>query len=467
MDPATSASDRAAERPLEGRAAPLPRGPREEQAWREVGHTAIRPATARLLVGVFLAAVFVVPIAEWLGVRVAGVEGARAAWAQLRAVPLEAAAHLRGDRPSAAGAGLWQRTLAANRSVLAGLSGFEDGLDDESLLGRALRPPAQRLLSGWLGAGNERTYIGRDGWLFYRPDVEHVTGAPFLDRHHFARRVRGASEWEALPQPDPRPALLRFHQDLAARGILLVLVPTPVKPTVHPERLAGAYDDWTTPVQNPSYGALVEQLRREGVVVMDLAASRVAERVRSGRPQYLATDTHWRPDAMEQAAGEVAALVSAHVALDARPDPGFRLQSREVRQRGDIASMLDLPADRHVYEPEAVWVRRVVGPDGAPWRPTRGADVLVLGDSFTNIFSLGTMGWGDAAGFAEHLSVALGRPVDRVVQNDAGAFATRDLLHRALVADPARLDPVRVVVYQFATRELSFGDWRVIELPAR
>jgi hypothetical protein len=402
-----------------------------------------------------------------LGVRVVGLEGASAAWSQLRALPEGAAAQLTAARPPAEEAGLWRRTLAANRRVLAGLTAFEDGLDDESLLGRALRPPAQRLLSGWLGAGNERTYIGREGWLFYRPDVEHVTGAPFLDPAQMSRRVRAAAEWEAPPQPDPRPAIVRFHRDLAARGILLLLVPTPVKPTVHPEQLAGAYEGRTAPVQNPSYEALLEDLRAAGVLVLDLSDALVAERVRAGRPQYLATDTHWRPDAMEQAARRLADLVGEHVTLEARPDPGHRLQSREVRQLGDIAAMLDLPADRHVYAPEAVWVRRVVGPDGAPWRPSRDADVLLLGDSFTNIFSLATMGWGDSAGFAEHLSAALARPVDRIVQNDAGAYATRDLLRRALAADPARLDRTRVVVYQFATRELSFGDWRVIDLPAR
>ena len=36
-------------------------------------------------------------------------------------------------------------------------------------------------MTGWLGAGNERVYPGRDGWLFYRPDVEYVTGRGFLD----------------------------------------------------------------------------------------------------------------------------------------------------------------------------------------------------------------------------------------------------------------------------------------------
>ena len=86
----------------------------------------------------------------------------------------------------------------------------------------------------------------------------------------------------------------------------------------------------------------------------------------------------------------------------------------------------------------------------------------MLGDSFSNIYSLESMGWGTSAGLVEQLSYALRRPIDRLVQNDEGAFATRAMLQR----DPARLDGKRVVVYQFAARELAGGDWKVIRLPA-
>ena len=70
------------------------------------------------------------------------------------------------------------------------------------------------------------------------------------------------------------------------------------------------------------------------------------------------------------------------------------------------------------------------------WRSSRDADVLLLGDSFSNIYSLESMGWGTSAGFAEQLSYSLRRPVDRLVQNDQGAFATRPVLQRD--PEPAR-----------------------------
>jgi alginate O-acetyltransferase complex protein AlgJ len=432
---------------------------REEVARIEVGNTSVSPAVARGVLACFLAVIALVPVVELASVGVRRAEGFATVWSHLGDIPRELAAYWT-DPAARAGAGAWQQLVSANRIALAGLTGFERALDDESILGRALRPSAQAIMTRWPGAGNERVYIGRDGWLFYRPDVEYLTGPPFLEARQLRRRIAAAAEWETPPEPDPREALTQFHRDLESRGIALVVMPTPLKPGVHPEMLAGAYTDLNGVLHNPSYGRFVEDLRRAGVIVFDLSEALAAAR-RAG-PQYLATDSHWRPETMELAAELLGGLVTAHVQLPAAGDPAFRLDRVEVRNTGDIARMLDLPGDVSLFPPEGVWVQRVMQADGSPWRSSRSADVLLLGDSFSNIYSLESMEWGVSAGFAEHLSHTLGRPVDRLVQNDQGAFATRAMLQR----DPGRLNGKRVVVYQFAARELSFGDWKVLPLPA-
>jgi alginate O-acetyltransferase complex protein AlgJ len=136
--------------------------------------------------------------------------------------------------------------------------------------------------------------------------------------------------------------------------------------------------------------------------------------------------------------------------------PPFSVTTTNITQLGDIGKMLELPAGQTLIRPETVTIERVTLP-----APT-AADVLLLGDSFANIYSLAGMGWGDQAGLAEQLSRALGRPVDRIIRNDAGSHATRELLRN----EPGRLAGKRMVVWQFAERELAFGDWKRIELPA-
>jgi hypothetical protein len=89
-----------------------------------------------------------------------------------------------------------------------------------------------------------------------------------------------------------------------------------------------------------------------------------------------------------------------------------------------------------------------------------------LGDSFTNVFSLDPMGWGVSAGLAPQLARALGRRVDVLAQNDSGAFASRQLLVQALRAGEDRLAGKKVVIWEFASRELAVGDWKKIDWPA-
>ena len=351
---------------------------------------------------------------------------------------------------------IWPQIIAANRALLARINTLEQRLDQESAIGRALRPHAQLLLTGWLGAGNERVYPGRNGWLFYRPDVEYVIGRGFLAEREFDRRVLSASEWTTRPQPDPVLAIVHFKRELEARHIALVVMPTPVKPVIHPEGLAVGSQGT---VRNASFARFTAALAQAGVEVFDPAD----ELSRGAGDKYLRTDTHWRPEAMESVAGRLARFIEARwpaVRAVTPADSEYRVQQVEVQQTGDIVPMLDLPGGQRLYPPESVWLRRVVNADGTIWRSSRDADVLVLGDSFSNLYSLESMGWGTSAGFVEQLSYALRRPIDRIVQNDDGAFATRGMLAR----DAGRLKNTRVVVYQFAERELAFGDWRVLPL---
>jgi alginate O-acetyltransferase complex protein AlgJ len=305
-----------------------------------------------------------------------------------------------------------------------------------------------------LGAGNEQVYLGRDGWLFYREDLDYVTGGEFVTPTEEAK--------------DPRRAILHLNRQLADRGIRLIVVPTPVKPEIHPERFAGGDGDAEREVAlRPSaFDRLVRDLTDGGVLVFDPAPTLLEARSRNG-VSYLKTDTHWRPEAMELVTERLARFVAGRVDLPPTVTSDLATERVDVENVGDTTYMLGLSEGQSQprYPPERVTITRVLNADGSRWSPDRSADVLLLGDSFTNIYSLGGMGWGDGAGFAEHLSFHLGRPVDRIVQNAGGAWATRDQLARELARGSDRLSQKRVVIFQFAERELASGDWRRVELP--
>ena len=419
---------------------------RVAQAHAEIGRTAVSHVVAMTLAACFVAAIVAVPVTQaWIGPGV------------LRFVP-DAAGVPRTDVEAPS---LLTRVLRHNRNLLATLDRFTDRLDTDSLLAQHLRPAVQLLLTRGARTGNERVYTGQNGWLYYAPDLRHVLGRGFLEAGQLARRAASGDSLSAAPAPDPRPALIQFNQALARRGITLVLLPTPVKPTIHPEHLGLARS--IAPVRNVSFATFVEEIRAAGVLLFD-PAPMLADLGARGDPAYLATDTHWRPESVIEVAQHLARFLERATPLPALQPVSPDTRPARASNWGDTVGLLNLRDHRSPYATETVALRQVLTPDGEPWRPDRSADVLLLGDSFSNIYSQAAMGWGEGAGLGEQLSAALRRPVDRLVQNDNGAFATREALARALARDQDRLTGTRVVVYQFATRELSHGDWRLVDV---
>ena len=339
---------------------------------------------------------------------------------------------------------------------------FEKGMEKGSIISRWLLPHVQDVLTGDLGAGNEQAYPGRPGWLFYRPDVEYALGPPFLDPVQLDKRSRSARV-----RADPIPAILDFRDQLKARGIELVVLPVPVKPVVDGEMLSANARPGAA-LQNPSFAEFKARLEKEGVRVFDPTGLLMSRKeALDHAPLYLGTDTHWTPDTMKFVAFKLRGFLQENgLEPPGDPSPGsdhYSLKDRSITSLGDIALMLKLPVDQAVYQPQTVSIQQVdVG--NAPWRATPSADVLLLGDSFSNIFSLEAMGWGESAGFAEHLSRSLGKPIDAILRNSDASFATREILSRELARGHDRLAGKKLVVWEFAARELSNGNWKLLAM---
>ena len=419
---------------------------REEQAKLEIGHTEINLGVKWTLFVVGLFTLFTVPAVQTYREMRQYAEGRREnLWPQccdiFDALPQAVAAYNEHD-------GGWiSRTFRGNAVLLQAIDKYEKDLKAESFLTQFVLPPTQELLV-YAGSGNEKGYVGRQRWLFYRPGIDYCTGPGFLNPRQMARRADGGTHWRPAPQPDPCMAILQFHRQLAERNIRLVLMPTPDKATIHPEKFSSRYEGRQLSVHNPSYRQFLDELEAEGVLVCDVTDALAQYRDRSGNAVYLATDTHWRPEAMELAATELARLIREKIVFGTTAvDRDRRRTSKDVTNIGDIATMLKLRQNQSVFDEELVTIRPVTDAGGEPWRPDAAAEVLVLGDSFANIYSLDVMNWGYAAGLAEQLGFALSRPVDTILRNDDGAYATREILSRELAQGEDRLAGKKVVVW--------------------
>lgn len=339
---------------------------------------------------------------------------------------------------------------------------FEESLEQTSYVKDTVQPRVQALLSAFGRVGNSKAVVGHGGWLYYVPGITYLSGPGFLDPAQLHLRHLTAKENPEAPQhPDPRTAIFAFDAMLKARGIQLILFPMPDKAMLEPLQLHGRGTLPLPVANNVDFPQFQREVQERGIGFFHPAPQKLSP---ADGPRYLIQDTHWAPEFMLDVAQQLAAFIRTRVDLPApAAAPRYRHVAAEIERVGDITDMLKLPEDQTVFAPQKVTIQRVVDESGNAFTPDTASDVLLLGDSFTNVFSEEYMGWGDAAGLAPQLALALGRSVDVIAQNDSGAFATRELLFSALQSDPARLAGKRVVVWEFASRELAVGDWRPIQ----
>ena len=418
---------------------------REEVARNQIGSTTISRALSQVLTIVFLCVIVIVPVSQYWLDSSAGIN---------TFVPIEKTHGTIDGIISPA-------TIKKNNNwILNNIDALENSLEDNSFLRKMFLGPMQYFLLKFLGQGNDKVVLGKDNWIFYRQGVDYLTGPPFLGNDQLDLRSASGELWEEPVQPDPVLAILDFKKQLEARGIELVLLPVPVKPAILPGHLTAR--SIVAPLSNRSWEEFLTRMRHNGVRLFNCRQilwdySKQQER------GFLQTDTHWSPEAMQRVATGLAAYLKKNISGTAG-ETTFVGRDIDVDGTGDIAKMLDLPPGREIYPVEKVTARQIMSEQNELWQPDRESQILILGDSFTNIYSVPGLGWGYGAGFAEQLSYEMRRAVDLLARNDSGAYVTREMLATELARGRDRLDGKKVVVWEFAERELSFGDWKLLDL---
>jgi len=252
------------------------------------------------------------------------------------------------------------------------LRAFENKIDDESAIVLALRPkyqlavwnlfsdPGEKVVLGaagdCIGAGCGRdTAAASDRWLFYRQDVEFLVQPSPLD-------VRSAK------LDNPVKAIEKFRDQLKAKGVELLVVITPGKPSIYPERLtghesrvagaSGAENDAAvgndagleSAVGLQSHGKkILDSLTRAGFNTVDLYTPLLAAKSRDSveGALYLNDDTHWTPRGAEIAADVIAKKVREMVAAGivkfrGRDEVRYIAADSAADRMGDVGEMSGL-----------------------------------------------------------------------------------------------------------------------------
>ncbi len=381
------------------------------------------------------------------------------------------------------------------------LRAFEKKVEDENALVLAVRPRYQLAVWNIFNDPGEKVVLGagEDRWLFYRQDVEFLVQPSPLD-------VRSAK------LDNPVRAILRFRDQLKAKGVELLVVITPGKPSIYPERLTG---NASTVMATESHGKkILDSLAKLGFNTVDLYTPLLAAKKDDASlgPLYLNDDTHWTPRGAELAAAEIAAAVK-------RLDSDGKINLTELRQKhadgsypmsfvakdsvadrmGDVGEMSGLNkfgvfktqrVTGHVVMQQNInsladsicidsaykecknnsntlclWTSLTAcgfkyDTTVTPFKDDfRKAKILILGDSFSRIYQTDSP---VNAGWIAHFAKNMNRPVASIV-SDGGAST---LVREKLARKAGVLKGKKLLIWEFVERDLRFGaeGWKDVEL---
>jgi hypothetical protein len=364
-------------------------------------------------------------------------------------------------------------TLTALRRIMVGanyLRPYELEMEKSSLFTTTIRP---WVLLGYLrifGDLGSKGITGTHDWLFYRPDVEYLVRPDV-----FSPRSKIVDANDAAITDDIIGSILDFKNQLAARGIDLLLVAMPGKPSIYPD-LCNSRVSPTLSGKLSHTRVVLDRLQQAGVETVDLFSALAHERERDASCRdslYLSTDTHFKGRGVLTAARTIAQRV--------RQYPWYKQGCTEfvadtvtVPRFGDIAEMIGVPATVAVkhkppFAPESTkcyQVSRVErNEQGAVTRKMpykddyRNSKILVLGDSYSRIFQTDPP---KSAGWISHLARELSQPVASLV-NDGGAST---LVRQTLARKANLLKNKKLVIWEVVERDFRFGEegWKKVAI---
>ena len=136
-------------------------------------------------------------------------------------------------------------------------------LDDESLAALIFQSPVQGLMVA-LGYGNEKAYTSvMMAGCFFGLACNPWLKQGFLDEAQLFKRGRISTA-----QPDPIKGIVHFRDQLAARGIELVLVPALIKPNIYPEYFS-LVGPQTEAMRNRSMEQFMAAMTAENITVVE------------------------------------------------------------------------------------------------------------------------------------------------------------------------------------------------------
>lgn len=286
---------------------------------------------------------------------------------------------------------------------------------------------------------DNRTLAGdADGWFFPTREIKQLSLGNFWEK-----------PWAEVSrnQSDPVPSMIEFHQLLAEKNVKLLIVPVPAKATIYPGKFAGHF----APGEAQGISPFMENLRKQGLNVVDLEPLFLEMRTHSTEKLWCAQDAHYSPAACVKIADLVADILESEFGMERHKNTTLcRSEAEEISILGDLVAYSEW---QNSTPQEIVDVQYVSREN--PLQSNAESPVLLLGDSHTLVFSDAENFHCESAGLFDHLSAAMGSAIDLEGSASGGLVTSRINLYRKAVNTPGYWDRKKVVVWVFTAREFT------------
>ena len=300
-------------------------------------------------------------------------------------------------------------------------------------------------------AANSPVVSGQDGWLFFAPELRHLSLGTF-----WGDAAKAVSKATSPTGVDPLPAILDFKEQLSKAGIDLIVVPVPGKAAIYPEFIQPGATNSESARLDAADAEFLGVLKQNGVNVIDLVPAFLSyKKDHPDQPLYTKEDTHWSGYGISVASDLIAEQVKKEAWFASNPQVKFTTQTGPVNVTGDLVGMMNGAKPG----PETVVLTSVKDSKGGPVQSNRQSPLVLLGDSHNLIYSVGEDMLAVSSGLPENLAAKLGLAADVVAVRGSGATPARVNLARR--AD--NMAGKKTVVWCFTVREYTEGQgWRKI-----
>jgi hypothetical protein len=305
-------------------------------------------------------------------------------------------------------------------------------------------------------AAGPRTVKGLDGWLFFKPELEHLSKKTF-----WGDAGRSVASAKNPAWADPLPAIVDFNEQLKKKGIELYFLPVPAKAIVYPDMLKKTFAADGKNRLDYFHNKFYQALRAKGVNVIDLLPVLLDHRNDKTGPLYCKTDTHWSGLACELAAGLVAKEIKKKDWYKGIATLELAAERKSVSLSGDLAEAGAAGAREEVA---LRFIRQKK--DAALVAPRDDSPVILMGDSHTLVFHSGGDMYAAGAGLADQLAYELGFAPDLIGVRGSGSTASRVNVYRKAKNDPTYLSGKKAVIWCLTVREFteSTDGWKLVPL---